>query len=154
MPAPGLDQLRDIHPPPGMAFWQLLGDNWPLIGLALAGLGWWMLRRNSVRSSVAGRRQALTQLREAQQRYARDGDAVHFARALEAVLRKEAIRRYPDRKVQRLTGDDWLAFLDDTGRMDAFCRGPGRCLASLPYQRSGQIESADVVKLVARWLAH
>ncbi len=156
MPAPGIEQLRDIHPPPLMAAWEALGAWSPLLlaGLAAAGVAWWLLRRHRCRPSVVARRLTLAQLRAAQERHARDGDAVRYARELDALLRREALRRYPDANLRRLTGDDWLAFLDRTGGTDAFFCGPGRCLATLPYQRDGRLESAAVAALVARWLAH
>ena len=158
MATPGIEQLRDIHQPlpPHLAAWQAFSEWLPLlVGAALlAGIGWYVFRYMKRRSLGAAPRQALSALRDAQERYAGDGDAVRFTRELDLLLRHEAARRYPEQNLRRLTGDEWLAFLDRTAGMDAFSTGPGRCLSTLPYQRHGRLESADIAALVAQWLEH
>lgn len=157
MPAPGIEQLRDIHPPPQLVAWQAYSEWLPLAvlaGLVAGGFAWWLARRFRRRLAGGGRRQALRQLRGAQARYAGDGDAVRLARDLDALLRREAIRRYPEQNISRLTGAAWLAFLDRTGDTNAFQSGPGHCLATLPYQRGAPLASADLASVVGRWLAH
>lgn len=158
MATPGIEQLRDIHPPlpPHLALWQAASEWLPLVvGIALlAGFGWFAFRYLKKRLPGAAQRQALAALRNAQERHAGDGDAVRYTRELDALLRREAARRYPEQNLRRLTGDEWLAFLDRTSGMDAFSTGPGRCLTTLPYQRQGRLESADIAGLVARWLEH
>jgi hypothetical protein len=158
MATPGIEQLRDIHPPlpPHLALWQTFSEWLPLlVGAALlAGIGWYVFRYLKQRLPGAAKKQALAALRNAQERYAGDGDAVRFAREVDRLLRREAMRRYPEQNLRRLTGDEWLAFLDRTAGMDAFSSGPGRCLSTLPYQRQGRLESAGITALVAQWLEH
>lgn len=155
---PGIEQLRDIHPPPPphLALWQAFSEWLPLlVGVALlAGIGWYVFRHLKKRSPGAALRQALVALRSAQERYAGDGDAVRFVRELDILLRREAMRRYPEQNLRRLTGEEWLAFLDRTAGTDEFRNGPGRCLSTLPYQRHGRLGQGDIAALVAQWLEH
>jgi Ca-activated chloride channel family protein len=53
-----------------------------------------------------------------------------------------------------LAGPAWLAFLDSTYDGSEFSEGPGRLLASAPYQRTapGGGEVRPLAALVRRWI--
>lgn len=105
---------------------------------ALAYAGWRFLqhwRRN------AYRRAALAALQGAGQ----------DAAAIALILRRSALAAYPRTEVAGLSGEDWLSFLDRTGRMTGFRDGPGVELARAPYA-GDTVASPDLVDLARRWI--
>jgi hypothetical protein len=107
------------------------------------------------------RQRALASLRRLRDDLARNGDAVRYVAELAALFRQATSRRVG--KVScppGLTGQDWLAWLDQVappGDRGAFADGPGRVLAVLPFSRSAGAlaESFDADGLQAlseRWL--
>jgi hypothetical protein len=53
---------------------------------------------------------------------------------LATLIKRVALSVYPRARVASLTGDQWLSFLDQTGRTDAFTKGSGRWIARLAYE--------------------
>ncbi len=69
---------------------------------------------------------------------------------LSTLLRRAAMVRHPRVQVAGLTGEDWLAFLDDDTH--AFSRGLGRSLISAPYARVARVDLEALLSLCERWL--
>jgi hypothetical protein len=53
---------------------------------------------------------------------------------LPILIKRVALSAYPRERVASLTGEQWLAFLDQTGHTDVFTMGAGRWLARLAYE--------------------
>jgi Domain of unknown function (DUF4381) len=70
------------------------------------------------------------------------------------MLRRLALARFPRQQVAALTGDAWLRFLDESGGNGRFSQGPGRVLATGPYQRSltANVDTAALTALVREWV--
>lgn len=145
-----LAQLRDIHLP---ADAPASAANGPLAALMLAlaiVAAFALLRRWQRRRLYA----ALAELRRIERNYSHDGDAAALARALAALLRRQAMRCFPATPVAGMVDADWLGFLDAHGGDGAFRDGPGAALASLPYCGPGAAlaDASDLLKLAERWL--
>ncbi|MFC6688894.1 DUF4381 domain-containing protein [Jhaorihella thermophila] len=111
------------EPPPVSMMPQTAG--WAVLGAAaLAGLGFLAWRMWRTWRANAYRRAALRALGQA------GGDPA----AIAEILRRAALAAYPRRDVAGLIGEDWLAFLDETGPEAVFAHGPGRVLAIAPYR--------------------
>jgi hypothetical protein len=125
--------LREISAPEAIAFTpQTLG--WALLAvlllLALGCIGWRSWR--SWRAS-AYRREALAQLK-----WIESADAMHPAERLwsiSSLLKRVALVSFSRGQVARLSGEDWLRFLDQSLGGREFRDGPGRMLAAGPYDR-------------------
>lgn len=72
------------------------------------------------------------------------------------LLRRLALMHFPRQQVASLTGQQWLAFLDKTGKTTAFSHGAGQVLANAPYtaQLPNTLDHQGLVKAIRQWLIH
>ncbi|MHB8668605.1 MAG: DUF4381 domain-containing protein [Burkholderiales bacterium] len=147
-------QLRDIHLPGAPAFWPP-APGWWLLGAALAGLSAWIvvtaLRRHRIRRQ---RQRVLSALANLEHKLASERTPDALAH-MSVLLRRLALMRFPRQRVAALTGNAWLRFLDESGGNGQFTHGPGRVLATAPYQRSlpSDLDAARLVALLREWVA-
>jgi Ca-activated chloride channel family protein len=112
-----------------------------LLGMVVIALLYTLWRWRQHYRANAYRRQALSALESAGR------DAV----AIAAVLRRTALVAYPRTNVAGLSGEDWLIFLDRTGNGTTFREGPGRAVATAPYQAS-DTSADEMAEAVATWI--
>ncbi len=145
-----LAQLRDIHLPADVPASATTGPFAALM-LALAIVAAFALLRRWQRRRLYA---ALAELRRIERNYSQDGDAAALARALAALLRRQAMRCFPAAPVAGMVDAEWLDFLDAHGGNGAFRDGPGAALASLPYRAPGAAlaDAHGLLKLAERWL--
>ncbi len=146
-------QLRDIHLPPAPPFWPPALGWWVVATVLLALLAWgghaaWRqlrLRRQ--------RRRVMDVLARLESGLANERSPEGLAH-ISVLLRRLALMRFPRAKVAPLTGHAWLRFLDESGGQGRFTDGPGRVLASGPYQRAlpGNLDIVGLVALVREWV--
>lgn len=101
--------LRDIHVPSVSPWWPLAPGWWVLLALAVVAL---VILVIVWRRRVAWRRHvdvALSDLRDARARYARDGDAIAFAATASQLVRRVARTREPQSVA--LSGEPWRGAL-------------------------------------------
>ena len=144
--------LRDIHVP--------MFDWWP------PAIGWWFstllallvifVLVRLLRSYLARRRQRATVLRQfeglrAGLKESIDADGL---RSASEFLRRVALTYYPRDRVAALSGDAWLAFLDQSGGGDQFRRGPGAVLGDTVYREKvpDDIDTDALLDLMRRWI--
>ncbi len=145
--------LRDIHLPGPAAFWPPAPGWWVLAIMVLALLTWGAVvawRRYRI---LRQRRRLLATLAVIEEGLGRDRTPEMLGQVT-TLLRRVALMRFPRERVASLTGASWLAFLDETGGGGRFLQGPGRVLASGPYQRtlSPDLDAAGLVSLVRDWV--
>jgi hypothetical protein len=119
-----LDRLHEVIVPQPVPWWPP-APGWIVIGCLLALiLVYWLIRSVRQWQSNCYRREALELLENA-----------HSSGAeLATLVKRVALSVYPRTRVASLTGEQWLAFLDQTGRTDAFTKGSGRWIARLAYE--------------------
>ncbi len=143
--------LRDIHLPPPVSWWPPAPGWWAVLLILLAtGLlaRHFYRRRGMVHwDRIAGRELSLIR-----RRYEATRDAHMLVCALSTLLRRVCMSLYPRRLVAGLTGERWLAFLDQQAGMDGFQHGTGRLLASAPYQPVAPADTEALLDLCASWL--
>jgi hypothetical protein len=152
--APASLQLRDIHLPGAAPFWPPAPGWWIVAALLLALLaGGWVVWRRRQRLARA-RRSLIDALAALEADFARERSSAHLAR-IGLLMRRLALSRFPRERVAALTGAAWLRFLDESGGSGRFSKGPGRILASAPYQRSlpADMDVDAFVALVREWVA-
>jgi hypothetical protein len=119
-----LEHLHDLIMPVPVPWWPP-APGWLVVGAALVMiLGWRLIRAIRYWQSNTYRREALALLDKA------DGSGAELA----TLIKRVALSSYPRERVASLTGEQWLVFLDRTGRTDAFTTGPGRWLSRLAYE--------------------
>jgi hypothetical protein len=118
-----LEHLHDVITPMPLPWWPP-EPGWFILGTALVLLlGWSLVRAIRHWQANSYRREALKLLEKV------DGSGMELA----TLVKRVALSVYPRKRVASLTGEQWLAFLDRTGRTETFTRGAGRCLARLAY---------------------
>lgn len=143
MPQDPLAALRPLHAPPPVAWWPPAPGWWLLAGLVLLGAAvtWWLRRRTALR------RAALAELRRLERS---ELDDTRLAAALNRLLRRVALARFPRTEVAALYGEAWLRFLET--RAAGFLHGPGRVLATAPYAADCTLQRAALLELVRQWI--
>ncbi|MDO6461133.1 DUF4381 domain-containing protein [Granulosicoccaceae sp. 1_MG-2023] len=127
-----LSQLRDIVEPDAVSWWPP-APGWWLLGLLIVALiaaliWWWRGRRpqphwpDAARSSLAGLKENNTL------------EDREWLAQVSVLVRRIALAGAPRSSVAALTGEAWLARLDELSQSDRFSQGAGRCLADGPWQ--------------------
>ena len=144
-------ELRDISAPPEPDWW-LLAPAYPALAAVALGimlLAWWWRRRQRSRRLL---RLAAIELDRIDAGFGSDGDAGRLALALARWLKQVALLAYPDDRLEGLSGDQWLAFLDRSLGQDRFSRGEGRIFADAVYRREADFDGAGLLGLCRSWL--
>jgi hypothetical protein len=119
-----LENLHDLVMPVPVPWWPP-APGWFIVSAVLVMvLGWWLIRAIQQWQSNSYRREALVLLGKI------DGSGAE----LPILIKRVALSAYPRERVASLTGEEWLAFLDQTGHTDAFSAGAGRWLARVAYE--------------------
>jgi len=149
---PVLKELRDIHLPEPISFWPL-AMGWYLVfilGMAFAIVTTMYLIRRSRR--LQPRRYLLQRLTELREQAAKETNPAVIAAELSSLLRRASLVAFPRRKVAGLQGEQWLQFLDETGKTNEFRAGIGRVLVTAPYQPHAQFDINALLDLATRWV--
>lgn len=143
-----LSNLHDVVMPEAVSWWPLAPGWYVIASLLLVFVVWATLHNLRRYRRNAYRRQALQEL---QALGSASGDPETRGRVLADVaelLRRVALSAYPRSRIVGLTGEAWLAFLDETGGGDAFSRGSGRLLVTGAYRTSGDYPADSVRKVL------
>lgn len=125
-----LAELRDIHLPETTAA-SASGDLvlWPLVLVILAALA---ILSIIWRRRWAWRREVIDDLALIEERVKEGGEDEAWMN-LAFLLKRLALRKRTRQEVAALSGEPWLACLDDLIGADHFTKGPGRGLITFPY---------------------
>jgi Domain of unknown function (DUF4381) len=142
-----LSQLRDIHLPDPISWWPPAIGWWLLLLLlvVLAVAGYWFYSRHQKQQ---WRRDALVELQRLQQQQLSEKELVT---ELSILLRRVAITRFPREEVASLTGERWLAFLDQHMKENVF-QSKGRVLITAPYSATVDADTKELITLCQRWI--
>lgn len=142
--------LRDIHLPPEPSWWPPAPGWWLLAALLLAAVFLvvrWLRQRQRERG---WRRRIYAELERIAATHAAQPDPAHLAMQVSSLLRRATLMIQPD--AVALSGERWLAFLDERVGGDEFSRGPGRALLDAPYRRVADLDASGLVTSARRWL--
>lgn len=141
--------LRDLHLPEPVGWWPLAPGWWLLLLLVVAGLVWFARSYYLRRSRAAARRYALRRLQSCCDAYGQHGSAVQLGSELSELLRRTMLAYAPRADIAGLTGEEWLAWLDQDLERPHFSEGDGRPLVEWPYRDpETTIDRSDVAALV------
>jgi hypothetical protein len=145
---PDLSQLRDIHLPAPVSWWPPAPGWWLLLiivvlGVSIARFIYYRRKRN------AWRRTAIAQLRQLRDQAARQESSQTVVCELSVLMRRVAISRFPRESSASLSGDKWLAFLDNNGHGGTgFQSAIGKLLVTAPYSPQMKVSSTDLTRLL------
>lgn len=118
-----LDRLHDIvAPSPVSLWWPPAPGWWIVLGIILAAVVWLLFRRWSSWRAGAYRRRAIEEM-----------NTMSNIRLLPELLKRTALAAYPRETVASLTGDKWLAFLNESAPEAWFQGDTGETLKTLQY---------------------
>ncbi|MEO0977581.1 MAG: DUF4381 domain-containing protein [Pseudomonadota bacterium] len=135
-----IDLLEPVREPAPISMSpQTIGWVWlGLFVLVVAALLFWRVAQHRRRNAY--RRAALAELSQ----------SAPDASALALLVRRTALAAYPRSSVASLFGETWLAFLDKAYGGNGFSNGPGKVLATAPYQ--GETADEPLKQLVKVWI--
>lgn len=151
-----LDRLHDIVPPDPVSWWPP-APGWivVLVFAVMVGIGFlmrWFLQwqRN------AYRREALEMLSEIELRLDDACDWRGVLAEINALMKRTSLTVWPREQVASLSGEEWLAFLDQSASMAEFSSGAGTELGAGSFSvDSGSVDkerSAALIQTCRRWV--
>ena len=81
-----------------------------------------------------------------------DLDNQEFAREISNLLKRVALQRFPDKNPARLSGGNWLSFLDSSISNKPFRQAGGAYLAMAQYQPSPDLDRANLANAAQQWI--
>lgn len=153
-PVSGL-QLRDIHLPGAVSWWPLAIGWWltPLL-LVLLALAFIVLRRAlHKRRHSAHKKIAQAELQRIKQQYVDSADdALHSLRELSVLLRRVALSYLPREHSASLTGEAWIAQLNQLAQHKVFNQQHLELLTHGVYQPQLEADLTPLLKQCEQWL--
>jgi hypothetical protein len=143
--------LRDIHIPEVISWWPL-AIGWWITLLVIPMLLWitfkvykYLTRKTAIKTA----KKLLAQLKQDKSKTAKEKLI-----EISALIRRVAISVAPREECASLTGQSWLAYLDNSLKDKDFIQGVGQCLADVNYRKSPSenINFPELFNLVERWL--
>lgn len=145
--------IRDIHLPDSVSWWPLAPGWWITLGLlVLAAAVVYILKVVKERQQMG--KQSMEEFSLLVSRYQQDRDARSLLSDVSQLLRRVSITQYDEHNVAGLTGDAWLAFLDETmadqknGRTTSFSSELGTYLIAAQYQKASSIDEKKLDQLL------
>ena len=142
--------LRDLHLPEAIGWWPLAPGWWVVIALVGAFAAWFAWREYRLWRFNAPRRHALRELARYESEYLEHRNPVVLGKQVSELLRRGMLAYAPRAEVAGLTGEAWLAWLDEGLPVPYFHTEGGRSLLQLPYRDPhGDVSDVDVGALLA-----
>ena len=147
-----LANLRDVHLPAPIGYWPW-AYGWTITGFLLliaGGVLFFFLKRHYL--NTRAKRQALKLLNTYQQQYVAATNTQVTAARISELLKRVALAYFPRSRVASLQGDQWLVFLNETGRGVDFTTVSEELLY-LPYQPSKTHDLNALFDISRQWIS-
>lgn len=145
-----LSQLRDIHLPEPGGFWPPAPGWWIvalLVVLAITVTVWLVLRYRRRNAWIRAAEQELLRLEAMPTR-----DTVWYGQ-LNQLLKRCARKRYPDRRPETLSGENWVSFLLETSPADRIASRPAlESMVRCCWQPDTAADDREVLRICHQWL--
>lgn len=144
-------QLRDIHLPDSSLWWPPAPGWWLLALLLLIAfiLLPWLIRLLKHRSLRALSLQQLKQLRQA----VKEGQSEKAAlRELSALMRRILITHRGRENIASMSGDDWLAQIEQLAPTDVFSAQQLQLLSHERYRRNYDVDIEALLQSCENWI--
>lgn len=151
-----LAQLRDVHLPEPVSWWPLAPAYWGLLALAffvLLMVVFW-LRRKPQRRGLNLQRAAQYEFDQVYTRWQQDRDTARYLHSLNSTLKRFLLAQAVS-SVAKLSGEDWLAALEQLSPLDRWSGSTRHALADGVYQSTcSEIDVGQVHLEVLDWFAN
>lgn len=145
-----LAELRDIHLPPAIEAWPPAPGWWLIAALIIAvviGAIYYTYKRWT---RSAYRREASRHLEKLKNDHGHDQQV--FLTEFNELLKRVALTAFPRSEVANLTGEAWVAFLDETSRSHDFSMGAGQILIDGQYRPLSAVDVEALHQLGEQWI--
>ncbi len=145
-------RLRAAHAPADISWWPPAIGWWLVVTVLIALMVFISIRLYRRYRRQAYKREALHEWSLIKQHYESIQDSHYLINALSNLLKRTCISRYGRSSTAGLTSQAWLAFLDRTGKTEAFSQGPGQALVTERYQKQPTVDAQSLLTTTRRWL--
>ena len=158
-----LSQLADIHLPEPIGFWPPAPGWWVLfVLLCLGSYFWgrrayaaWRLRRScafairELDASLQAYRQGSAGLNGEQL----DSHRLNYVSEVNAVLRRVALKQFPEQALAGLGGQDWIAFLRTHGNASLLDENLAVTLSQGRFARHWEVDEQALYAMAHQWIS-
>jgi hypothetical protein len=142
--------LRDLHLPDAIGWWPLAPGWWVVLVVVAAALGYILWRAYKRWQFNAPRRFALRELARYEAAFLEHRDPVKLGKQVSQLLRRGMLAYAPRDEIAGLTGEAWLAWLDNGMPVPYFHTEGGKSLLNLPYRDpEGDFSDVDINALLS-----
>ncbi|MFT7684856.1 MAG: hypothetical protein ACI9FB_000197 [Candidatus Azotimanducaceae bacterium] len=147
-----LAQLRDLHLPGAI-------ENWP------PAVGWWLLAFITVVlvsyllfllyqfwKNKQYRREGIRALEKLKQSFEASPDTINFLEQYSQLLKRVSFSCFSRNEVASLTGESWVAFLDQSGNTKEFSMGCGQVLIDGNYAQEVDYDYLALHEIGKKWI--
>lgn len=146
-----LTQLKDIHYPPDALWWPpTLASTTTITGAAflIFYLSYQLLKKIIQfynKRTIIYALQKINEINLAQE----NTDPVKTVSDISLLLKRCAIAKYSKKnpQIKSLHGNQWLEFLNNSGKTDQFTKGPGQLIITIPYLNTVNYENYNNLEL-------
>ena len=149
-----LANLRDIHLPTMPGFWPPAIGWWLLVIATIITVSLIIFRIYKYWKDNRYRREAIREINQLLIEYNRGWSTSQYIVDLQYLLKRVALTCYPRTDVAHLTGESWVAFLDQTSRSHDFSMGKGQSLIDGHYLKDPDIDVEALHKCSINWIKH
>jgi len=146
--------LRDIHLPDPISWWPLASGWWIsfLLIVMLILLVVYLIRRYR-KHKLSAAYLAQQEIEKIRSDFSVNQDKKYLIKELSELIRRVSISIFRREDAAGLTGEDWLAFLDQYSENNEFKMGIGRVLIEAPYQDNPEFNDDVLLELVSSWIS-
>lgn len=146
-----LAQLKDIHLPTPIGWWPLAPGWYVLIALVLLSAIALAYRIYQKHRYALAKKQALVLLNSYQKRYEQEQNVPQTSALVSELLRRVALVYFPREQVAGLHGEDWLNFLNGTGKGIDFNRVKDMLL-NAPFSTEANMNLTPLFRAAHTWI--
>lgn len=149
---PELQKLKDIHLPHPINMWPM-APGWIILFALVIGLFcyfiYFLYQRNRKRHTI---KFALARLKKLKDLMTENPDNINIAAEISTLLRRTALYYFRREDIAGLSGNDWLLFLNRSGKTSQFTEEAGRLLLDAPYRKNNITDLSPLFALTHTWL--
>ena len=153
---PQVLDLRDIHLPEAISWWPV-APGWWIIAAGILILLFIIFISRKIYINRQLKRDISSEINIIKQQFEQTQNKSELARSLSILLRRASISYYPAENIAGLTGENWLALLDQDSldKGAGFQSETGKLLITAPYQSEQSLADFDaqsLIQLCESWL--
>jgi len=145
-------ELRDIHLPDAVSWWPPAIGWWVLLlALVLIVIAVFFMLKKMQQVSV--RKTAISEFEKIKLAYQQDKNKAHLSQQLSQLLRQVLLSSERRNKVASVTGEQWLALLNEVHPKGHFELEWLQLLSTSAYQKQADYDAEALLKHIEHWLA-